>query len=306
MIRFVRTHAARWVSALAAGAVVLALAVPAGAQVFAFSKEDLTEFTAQNPFDRFPDGRPRIPDNLLERARGLSMEEVLMISGKGFRNQYVDGWKLVQPGKKMVGRAFTVLFMPSRPDVDQVANARAKAKGFERYNNQTVMDMLGPNDIVVVDLFGKKDGGTFVGDNLFYYIMRATKGAGMVIEGSVRDLQGIGDMDMPGYIRDVHPSAIGNVVLAGWNVPVRIGGATVMPGDLVVGDREGVYFIPPSMVTAVLDTADETHIHDEWTRMKFDTGKYKSTDIYGSPRTPELKKEYQEYRDRRLKEIRGK
>jgi len=296
----------RFVSLLAACTVILALAAPAGAQVFAFSKEDLVEFTAQNPFDRFPDGRPRVPDNLLERARGLSSEEILMIGQKGFRNQYVDGWKLLQPGKKMVGRAFTVLFMPSRPDVDQAANARGKAKGFQPFNNQTLIDMLGPNDIVVVDLFGKKEGGTFVGDNLFYYIMRATKGAGMVIDGSVRDLQGIADMEMPGYIRDVDPSAIGNVVIGGWNLPVRIGGATVMPGDLVVGDREGVYFIPPALVTEVLDRADETHIHDEWTRMKFDEGKYKSTDIYGSPRTPELKKEYQEYLEKRLKEIRGK
>jgi 4-hydroxy-4-methyl-2-oxoglutarate aldolase len=296
----------RWIPSVAACAVILGLAAPAGAQVFAFSKEDLVEFTAQNPFDRFPDGRPRIPDNLLERARGLSMEEILMIGQRGYRNQYVDGWKLLQPGKKMVGRAFTVLFMPSRQDVDQAAAARGKARGLQPYNNQAVIDMLGPDDIVVVDLFGKKEGGTFVGDNLFYYIMRATKGAGMVIDGSVRDLQGIADMDMPGYVRDVDPSAIGNVVLAGWNIPVRIGGATVMPGDLVVGDREGVYFVPPALVTEVLDRADETHIHDEWTRMKFDEGKYKSSDIYGSPRTPELKKEYQEYLEKRLKEIRGK
>ncbi|MCC7176439.1 MAG: dimethylmenaquinone methyltransferase [Bryobacterales bacterium] len=306
MIRKINTASGRWISALAAVAVVMALAAPASAQMFAFSKEDLVEFTAQNPFDRFPDGRPRIPDNLIERARGLSMEEILMIGQKGFRNQYVDGWKILQPGKKMVGRAFTVLFMPSRPDVDQVVAARGKAKGLQPYNNQTVIDMLGPNDVVVVDLFGKQEGGTFVGDNLFYYIMRTTHNAGMVIDGSVRDLEGIANMPMPGYVRDFHPSAIGNVVLAGWNIPVRIGGATVMPGDLVVGDREGIYFIPPALVTEVLDRADETHVHDEWTRKKFDEGKYKSTDIYGSPRAPELKKEYQEYLERRMKEIRGK
>jgi regulator of RNase E activity RraA len=73
---------------------------------------------------------------------------------------------------------------------------------------------------------------------------------------------------------------IGNVMLTGINVPVRISGMTVMPGDLVVGDREDVYFIPPRFVQEVLDRADETHIHDEWTKRKFDEGKYKSSQIY--------------------------
>jgi 4-hydroxy-4-methyl-2-oxoglutarate aldolase len=308
MIRVAMNSTRRRMIVLAACAAVAALVAPAigRAQVFAFGKEELTEFTAQNPFDRFPDGRPRIPDALLERARGLSMEEILSISQKGFRNQYADGFRILHPGQKMVGRAFTVLFLPSRPDVDSVAAAKAKAKGITGYNNQTAIDMLGPGDVVVVDLFGKKEGGTFVGDNLFYYIMKATNGAGMVIDGSVRDLEGIAPMDMPAYVRDVHPSAISNVVLAGWNIPIRIGGATVMPGDLVVGDREGVYFIPPALVTQVLDAADTTHVHDEWTRKKFDEGKYKSTDIYGSPRDPALRQEYQEYLKQRLEEIRKK
>jgi len=296
-----------WAAVLIVLAVAVAIFVqPAGAQVFAFSKEDLIEFTADNPFDRFPDGRPRIPDALLERARGLSMEEILMIGAKGFRNQYVDGWRLTQPGMKLVGRAFTVQFLPYRPDLDRVATARAKARGFDSLRNQTVIDMLQPGDVIVVDLFGKKDGGTFVGDNLFYYIMKTTRSAGIVIDGAVRDLEGIANMKMPAYVRDVHPSAISNVVVAGWNIPVRIGEATVMPGDLVVGDREGVYFIPPALVEEVLDRADETHIHDEWTRMKFDEGKYKSSDIYSTPRDPALKQEYQEYLKRRLQEIRKK
>jgi regulator of RNase E activity RraA len=95
-------------------------------------------------------------------------------------------------------------------------------------------------------------------------------------------------------------------VVAGWNIPIRIGEATVLPGDLVVGDREGVYFIPPALVEGILNRADETHVHDEWTRKKFDEGKYKSSEIYGSPRDPELKKEYQEYLKKRLEEIRKK
>ena len=295
----------RW----AVSVCILAMLEPAlaHAQLYTLTKEQLTEFTAQNPFERFPDGRPKIPDALIERARGLSAEEVwAVLPGKGFRNQYEDGFQVLHPGKKLVGRAFTVQFMPTRPDVDSVLNSQAKARGVERLNNQYAIDMLQPGDVLVVDLFGKADGGTIVGDNLFYYIMSATKTGGIVIDGSVRDLEGISAMDMPAYFRHAHPSAIANVMVTGINIPVRIGNVTVLPGDMVLGDREGLYFIPPQMVTQVLDQADITHIHDEWTRKKFDEGKYKSSEIYGSPRDPELKKEYDAYLKKRLEEIRKK
>jgi regulator of RNase E activity RraA len=248
-----------------------------------------------------------VPDALIERARGLSSEEVLAIlPGKGFRNQYADGFRILHPEKKLVGRAFTLQFMPLRPDLESVVNARAKAAGFGRMSNQVAIDMLQPGDVLVVDLFGMKEGGTIVGDNLFYYIMKATKGGGLVVDGSIRDLEGISRMDMPAYFRHAHPTAISNVIISGINVPVRIGNATVLPGDLVFGDAEGVYFIPPALVEQIVDNADVIHIHDEWTRMKFDEGKYKSRDIYGSPRDPALKKEYDEYLKKRLEEIRKK
>jgi regulator of RNase E activity RraA len=166
--------------------------------------------------------------------------------------------------------------------------------------------MLQPGDVLVVDLFGKKEGGTIVGDNLFYYVMKATKGGGMIVDGAIRDLEGISEMDMPAYFRSAHPSAIANVMLTGINVPVRIGSVTVMPGDLVVGDREGVYFIPPQFAQEVVDKADTVHVHDEWTRKKFDEGKYKSSEIYSSPRDPELLKEYEAYLKKRLEEIQKK
>src|SRR5205807_5443769 len=146
--------------------------------------------------------------------------------------------------------------------------------------------------------------GIIVGDNHFNYVMKATNGAGLVVNGSIRDLNGIAEIDMPAYFRNVDPTPIGNVMLTGNNVPVRIGGVTVMPGDLVVGDREGVYFIPPEFVKEVLDRADEIHVHDEWTKKKFDEGKYKSSEIYGSPKDPKLQEEYREYLKRRLEEIR--
>jgi 4-hydroxy-4-methyl-2-oxoglutarate aldolase len=285
--------------------IAVSLSVPlANAQLITFSKQDLIDYTSQNPFDRLSDGRPKVPDNLIEQARGLSSEEIwAVLQQKGFNNQYADGFHVLHPGKTMVGRAFTVQFMPVRSDVDDVAKAKAKEHGVSRLTNQTAIDMLPPGDVLIVDLFGKKVNGTIVGDNLFYYVMKATHGGGLVVDGSIRDLDGLSQIDMPGYFRAADPTPIGNVMLTGINVPVRIGDVTVMPGDLVVGDREGVYFIPPQFVKEVLDHADETHIHDEWTKKKFDEGKYKSSEIYGSPSDPKLKQEYQEYLKKRLDEI---
>jgi regulator of RNase E activity RraA len=274
------------------------------AQLFQLSKEQLIALTSQNPYERFADGRPKVPEGVLEQAKGLSAEEVwAVLPGKGYNNQFADGFRILHPGKKLIGRAFTVQFMPLRPDVHDKLQADAKAAGLGQLKNQTAFDMLQPGDVLVVDLFGKKVGGTIVGDNLFYYVMKATKGGGLVVDGSIRDLEGISAMDMPAYFRDTDPSPIGNVMITGINIPVRIGGVTVMPGDLVFGDREGLYFIPPHLAQSVLDNADVIHIHDEWTRMKFDTGKYKSSEIYGSPTDPALKQEYAEYLKRRLEEL---
>jgi regulator of RNase E activity RraA len=285
------------------------------AQLYTLTKDQLVELTKQNTFDRFPDGRPKIPDSLLKRAKGMSAEEVWAglnqfggggRGGNAWHNQYEDGFQVLHPKLKMAGRAFTVQFMPARPDVDAYLNLLAQNKGIGRFYNQTAIDMLQPGDVLVVDLFGKADGGTIVGDNLFYYILKATKAGGLVVDGSVRDLDGIAEMEMPAYFRRTHPSAIANVSLTGINIPVRIGNATVMPGDMVFGDPEGVYFVPPHLVKQIVDNADEVHVHDEWTRKKFDEGKYKSSDIYGTPKDPALKQEYEEYRKKRLEEIRGK
>jgi 4-hydroxy-4-methyl-2-oxoglutarate aldolase len=298
------------------------------AQLWTWTKEQMLEYTKAWTGDRFPDGRPKVPNALINRARGLSQEEITinwgaqgamsapaaptggggrggMGGGRGTPYSQFDGdWQVLHPGKKMVGRAFTCAFMPARPDLDAVVTAKAREKGVQVMNNQYCIDQLQPGDVLVIDLMGRKEGGTIVGDNLFYYVMKATKGGGLVVDGAIRDLEGIAEMDMPAYFRHTHPTAIGGVTLAAVNVPVRIGNVTVMPGDLVVGDREGVAFIPPQLAQSIIDAADTTHVHDEWTRKKFDEGKYKSSEIYGSPRDPALLKEYKEYLEKRLEEIR--
>ena len=293
----------RRVSFLRALALLLGTGV-AGAQLWQLTPEQLTQYTPGNPFERFPDGRPKVPDDLLDKLRTMDIgieDMVGAIRAKGYPNQYEPGpWKRLNRQTKLVGRVFTVQFMPSRPDLDGVVNAKG------RITNQTAIDMVQPGDVLVVDLFGKGADATIVGDNLFYYLAKTAKAAGLVVDGAIRDLEGISEIDMPAYFRKAHPTALTNVTITGINVPVRIGNVTVMPGDMVFGDAEGIYFVPPQLVKQTVDNADTVHIHDEWTRKMFDTGKYKSSEIYSSPRDPALKKEYDEYLKKRLDEIQKK
>jgi len=282
-----------------AAVFVLALAASSlSAQIFTLTREQLIQYTSQNPYDRFPDGRPKVPEDVLEKVKGLSAEEVLPILQHGYRNQWEADWQILHPGKKLVGRAVTLQLMPLRPDISDVDQAARKAKNQIRLSHQTAIDLLQKGDVFVVDACGASFGG-IIGDNLAYYIWKTT-GAGFVIDGAIRDLEGISPLDLAGYYRQAVPPAIHDLMVTGINVPVRIGHTTVMPGDIVFGDREGVYFIPPALVQDVLDQADITHIHDDWTKLQFEQGKYVSTDIYSRPRDPALLKEYEDYLKEKL------
>lgn len=275
-------------------AAFLLAALAAHAQ-FVLTKEQMIAYTAENPYDRFPDGRPKVPDDLLEKVRGLVIEEAYgAVKSKGFPNQFAGDWKILHPGKRLVGRVFTVQFMPLRPDVAKGMQAEATRRGIGRLRNQTVIDMLGPNDVIVVDLFGKTDGGTFVGDKLAYYIWKTT-GTGMVVDGGMFWLGKLIPTGMPAYYRGTGPESLSNVMLTGINIPIRIGNATVMPGDVVLGDEEGVFFIPPHLVKASIDAAQNTKARDEWIKSKMDLRKYKSSELYGRPTDPALLKEMEEY-----------
>jgi regulator of RNase E activity RraA len=283
-------------------ALLLSTAQFGQAQVFSFTPEQMKQYTAKNPYERFPDGRPKVPDNLLAKLKTVVIEEGFgLVRGKGFPNQYEGNWKVLNPGAKLVGRAFTVQFMPSRADVSEAMDAAATAKGLGRLRNQTAIDMLQPGDVIVVDLFGKTEQGTFVGDKLAYYVWKTT-GTGLVVDGAIFYLSNIAKTGMPAYYRGTHPTSLGNVMLTGINVPVRVGNATVMPGDVVLGDGEALFFIPPHLVQDVVNAAEGAHARDEWIKKQFDTGKYKSGEIYGRPRDPALAKELEEY----IKKNRGK
>jgi 4-hydroxy-4-methyl-2-oxoglutarate aldolase len=274
----------------------LLLLIPAFAQMHSLTREQMLKYTAQNPYERFPDGRPKVPDALLAKLNSMSAEEILSIARKGYTNQYADGFKVLNPGKNLIGRAFTLQMMPTRPDIAEVDQKdwRDKHGGKGRLSHQTALDMLQKGDVFVVDAFSNPDAGGIVGDNLAYYVWKTT-GTGFVIDGAIRDLNGIAPVGMGGYFRDAVPAAIREVMVAGINVPVRIGKVTVMPGDVVLGDREGVFFIPPHLLQELVDEAEIVHVHDEWTKKKFDEGKWKSSEIYGRPTDPALIKEYEEY-----------
>jgi 4-hydroxy-4-methyl-2-oxoglutarate aldolase len=284
---------------------IVALANPAVAQVFSFTPEQMARYTPENPFPRFADGRPKVPDALLARLmKSVAVEDAWgILRGKGYMNQYVEGMQMLHPGQKLVGRAFTAQYMPARPDLSGVVDADAKAHGFPNGQNQRVIDQLQLNDVPVIDLMGPLLGHNFGGSNLHAAIYGATH-TGAIIDGDVRDVGGL--LAIPGhqvYFREGFPAAVTSVNILGINTPVTIGNAIVMPGDVVLGDRTGLIFIPPHLVQQVVETAELTRIHDDWTQEKFLTGKFKASQLYPGPLTPELQKEYDAYVKKRLAEV---
>jgi regulator of RNase E activity RraA len=262
--------------------VVLGFSVCGWAQLGMFSKEQRLELTREWKGDRFPDGRPKVPDELLNRLKTVDAEEAWdVLLGAGYPNQFEGGWKVINAGPRLTGRVVTAVFMPLRPDVNAVLNEHGKAEGRVGAQNSWVIDTLKPGDILVVDLFGKIKDGTFAGDNLGTSIYTKSH-TGLIVDGSVRDETGIKEIEgFQVYVRGVDPSALRNVMLMGINVPIRIGQATVMPGDVAVTDPEGITFIPPQLCEEVADKAELTHLIDDWGHMMLRQQKYTPGEIDG-------------------------
>jgi 4-hydroxy-4-methyl-2-oxoglutarate aldolase len=255
--------------------LVLACALPARAQLDLFSKEQRVEFTPEWHGDRFPDGRPNVPDSVLARLKDVTADEAWdVLQDANYKNQFEGGWKVINAGPRLVGRVVTAVFMPQRPDVDSVIRANGKKENRIGDENSWIIDILKPGDVLVVDLFGKIRYGTIVGDNLSTAIY-AKSHNGLIVNGAIRDVTGI--QEIPGfqcYVRGVDPSALENVMLAGINVPIRIGEVTVMPGDIAIGDPEGVTFVPPQLAEKVADDTEMDHLVDEWSHTMLREGKY--------------------------------
>ncbi len=260
--------------AIAAAAVFIC---PAYGQLGLFSKEQRILFTPDWKGERFEDGRPKVPAEVLERLKQTSAEEAWgTLRSNGFGAQFEGDWKETNPGEgRLVGRVVTAVFMPVRPDVNKVVNEQGAKEGrVGRGQNSWVIDTLTEGDVLVVDLFGKIKDGTFAGDNLATSIYTKTK-KGFVIEGGVRDESGIREISgLKGFVRGFDPSAIAGVMLMGINVPIRIGETTVMPGDVVLSDPEGLVFIPAQLAERVADQSELTRARDEWGHQMLREQKY--------------------------------
>jgi 4-hydroxy-4-methyl-2-oxoglutarate aldolase len=252
------------------------------AQLGMFSKEQRLALTPEWKGERFPDGRPKVPDSVLQGLKEVDAEEAWdVLQSHGYKFQFESGWHEINHGDRMVGRVFTAVFMPQRPDVDAVINAKGKEEGRIGSQNSWPIDMLSPGDVLVVDLFGKIKDGTYAGDNLSTSIF-AKSHNGLVVDGSVRDETGISQITgMHVFVRGVDPSALKDTTLMGINVPIRIGQVMVMPGDVAVSDAEGITFIPPQLAQQIIDEAQMTHRVDEWGHMMLREGKYTPGQIDG-------------------------
>jgi 4-hydroxy-4-methyl-2-oxoglutarate aldolase len=261
---------------------VLILVAPMYAQLGMFSKEQRIDLTREWQGERFPDGRPKVSDLTLDMLKSVDAEEAwAVLQSHGYKYQFEGGWHVINPGERLVGRVVTAVFMPLRPDLNGVINDHGKQEGRNGAQNSWPIDTLQPGDVLIVDLFGKIKDGTYAGDNLSTSIFARSK-TGLVVDGAVRDETGISQIKgMRVFVRAADPSSLRDVTLVGMNVPIRIGQVTVMPGDVVLSDVEGLVFIPPQLTEEVASQAQMTHLVDEWGHMMLREGKYKPGDIDG-------------------------
>ena len=237
-------------------------------------REEIIALTPQWTGERLPDGRPKMADRYLDALADMTLEEVWKpIFVKGYENQFI-AMKTLHPefkedgslNKKLIGRALTAVYAPTRPDYYEAMMQSAAENGWSGTPNQWVIDSLQERDVVVVDMYDKIYKGTFVGGNLATAIKNKTKTGGAVIWGGIRDIEQMQKVDLQVYYRGVDPTPIRDFVMLGFNTPARIGegreAAICLPGDIVYGCSGGVLFIPPHLVPEVVDGAAKTQVKD--------------------------------------------
>jgi len=283
---------------------ILAATIPGYAQLDLFSKEQRIEFTPDWHGERFSDGRPNVPDSVLRRLKNVTADEAWdVLQNAGYRNQFEGGWRVINPGERLVGRVVTAVFMPHRPDVDSVIRANGKKETRIGDENSWIIDILKPGDVLVVDLFGKIRYGTIIGDNLATAIFSKSHN-GLIVNGAVRDVTGIQQIaGFQVYARGVDPSALENVMLTGINTPIRIGDVTVMPGDIAIGDPEGITFVPPQLAEKLADETEMDHLIDEWGHAMLRDGKYTPGQI-DAKWTPKMIEEFNTWLEKRGSKLR--
>jgi 4-hydroxy-4-methyl-2-oxoglutarate aldolase len=252
-------------------------AVPALAQNVGSSPEYIKALTPEWKGERFPDGRPKVPDSILERLKNISIEEAWgVLRNKGYMNQYEGDWVIIHPDSAMTGRVVTAQYMPLRPDLDKYVRAQGKNENRSQQGgtNSWPIDILAKGDVYVADGYGKIADGTLIGDNLGNSIY-ARSGRGVIFYGSVRDQEGLEEIaGFNGWIKGSDPSYITQMILTSINAPIRIGRATVLPGDVVLAKKYGVIFIPAHLVADLVITSEITALRDEFGHQRLREKKY--------------------------------
>ncbi len=227
--------------------------------------EIIKQLTRLNPFERYENGRPRVPDDLLERLKLVTTEEAwVVLRQHGYHRQFESGWFQTHPDTVLVGRVVTAQMVPHRPDLHDLIEEKGKSEGRIGMQNSWVIDTLEIGDVMVVDMFGKIKDGTFIGDNLATSVQTRTQ-AGAILDCGIRDYSGIRQLENAAFFcRGLDPTAIADVTLAGINIPIRIGDVTVLPGDVVLGTETGVTFIPPHLVQEVVESSEDMRVRDQF------------------------------------------
>ena len=255
------------------------------------SKDELVFLTSAWKGERFADGRPKISDSLLKRAKHIMIDDAwTVLRNEGYLNQFEGGWKTVND-TPMTGRAFTAMYMPSRPDVEKNIKERGAKEGRKGNTNSWPIDKLTKGDLYVADAFGKISGGPIMGATLANSIY-SKSGNGVVFDGASRDLQEIKNIKgFNAFVRDFHPSFTEEMILMGLNTPIRIGTVMVLPGDLVIATREGVLFVPAHMAEQVVSTSEFVIRKDQFGFEVVRNGRYTTGQI-DSQWTDEIKTDF--------------
>jgi 4-hydroxy-4-methyl-2-oxoglutarate aldolase len=267
------------------------------AQSVTLTPDQLISLTPEWKGERFPDGRPKVSDLILERLKNVSIEEAWgYLRNKGFQNQFEGDWLILNPDSVMTGRVVTAQYMPLRPDVDKIIKEKGKTDGRIGGTNSWPIDVLKSGDIYVADSYGKIVDGTLIGDNLGNSIYAKSK-RGVIFYGSVRDMEGLNEIKgFNAWIKGQDPSYIQQMMLTGINVPIRIGRASVLPGDVVLAKKAGTIFIPAYLIEDLIINSEFIQLRDDFGHQRLREGRYTPGQI-DTQWTDEIKKDFLKWLD---------
>lgn len=267
------------------------------AQNIGSAPEYIKALTAEWTGERFSDGRPKVSDALLERLKKITLEEAwAQLIELGYFNQFEGDWQLIdeQESATMTGRAVTAQFMPGRPDLEHQVIEQGKREGRAWEQRRTVswaISTLVEGDVYVADGYLKPSYGTVVGSNLGNGVYARSR-RGVIVYGNVRDMEGLRAIEgFNGWIKGSDPSYMRKTLLTSINAPIRIGQATVLPGDAVLAKKDGVLFIPPHLVEEIVLTGEVTALFDVFGQQRIKENKYTAGEI-DSVWTDEIKKDF--------------